>query len=232
MDINFLKKLNRRLRMLGEIQFIEFLSKLQTIWSIKPYSMIEYPRLAKGYDLVFDGERLNDIEGAIVECGSWNGGYAAMMNAIAEASGKKRHVWMFDSFEGLPKPMDFDVTISGKKAKTGAATGDIRIAQTAFRGVNPERVHLIKGWFQDTFENTLPKVGKIAYLHLDCDLYEATRFCLEQLYPLLSPGAIVIIDDYSYYLGCKKAVDEFLSKNGIITSLVRTVDHTAYFIKN
>ncbi len=55
---------------------------------------------------------------------------------------------------------------------------------------------------------------------------------MKQLYPLLSPGAVVIIDDCSYYLGCKKAVNEFLTKNGIIASLVQTVDHTAYFIKN
>ncbi len=174
MNVSFLKRLHRRFRMFGEIRFIEFLSKIHTLWSIKPYSMIEYPRLAKGYDLVFDGERLNNIDGAIVECGLWNGGYAAMMNTVSEAAGNKRHVWMFDSFEGLPAPKDLDVTVSGKKAKTGAATGDIRIVRTVFRNVDSGRVHIVKGWFQDTFKNTLPNIGKIAYLHLDCDLYEAT----------------------------------------------------------
>jgi hypothetical protein len=230
-DISIAKKINRRIRMFAEIDFSHVLDKFRTIWILKPYSMIEYPRLASAYDLIFEAEKYNEIEGAIVECGSWNGGYAALMNAASEQCGKKRDIWLFDSFEGLPKPGEVDVTFFGKKGKLSAATGDIRLVEKVFEKVGKDRKHIIAGWFQDTFSKTIPKVGKIAFLHLDCDFYESTKYCLDHLFPLLSKGALVIVDDYSYYLGCKKAVDEFITNEGRNLILVKTVDRSAYFRK-
>lgn len=230
-DISTIKKINRRIRILGEIDFQRVFQKLKIIWNIKPYTMIEYPRLASAYDIILETEKYNEIEGAIVECGSWNGGYAALMNAASEQCGKKRNVWLLDSFEGLPKPGDEDVTFQGRKGKRAAAKGDIHLVEKVFSEVEVGRVHIVAGWFQDTFPKIVPQIGSIAFLHLDCDFYDSTKYCLERLFPCLSSGAVVLIDDYSYYLGCKKAVDEFLEKEGISTSLVMTVDHSAYFRK-
>lgn len=230
-DISILRKINRRFRMLGQMPFLLKYQKLKTIWTIKPYTMIEYPRLASAYDIIFEVEKYNKIEGAIVECGSWNGGYAALMNAVSEQCGRKRNVWLFDSFEGLPRPGEQDVTVLGKKGQMGAAKADVRLVEKIFSNLEKNRLHIVSGWFQDTFPKIIPEMGNIAYLHLDCDFYESTRYCLEQLFPQLSSKAVVIIDDYSYYLGCKKAVDEFLANKGISSSLVMTVDHSAYFRK-
>lgn len=230
-DISSAKKINRRIRMLGEIDFFRAFQKIKTIWSIKPYTMIEYPRLANAYDLVFEAEKYNEINGAIVECGSWNGGYAAMMNIASEQCDKRRDVWLFDSFEGLPKPGTEDVTYEGKKGKLSAAKGDIRLAEKVLSKVEENRKHIVEGWFQETFSTSIPQIDAIAFLHLDCDFYDSTRYCLEQLYPLLSPGALVLVDDYSYYLGCKKAVDEFLEQKKLSSILVKTVERSAYFRK-
>jgi len=230
-DIPITKKINRWVRMLGQIPFAQGFQKLKIIWSAKPYTMIEYPRLASAYDILFEAGRYNKIEGSIVECGCWNGGYAALMNAVSEQCGEKRNVWLFDSFEGLPKPGEQDVTVRGKKGQLGAAKADVRLVKKVFSEVEKDRLHIVEGWFQETFPKVTPQMGCIAYLHLDCDFYESTKYCLEQLFPMLSRGAVVLIDDYSYYLGCKKAVDEFLEKEGISTSLIMTVDHSAYFRK-
>lgn len=230
-DVSIARKINRRVRMLGQLHLLNGFQKLKTILAIKPYTMIEYPRLASAYDLIFEAEKFNEIEGSIVECGCWNGGYAALMNAVSEQCGKKRAVWLFDSFEGLPVPGGEDVTLRGKKGQRGAAKGDIMLVEKIFSKSEKDRVHIVPGWFQNTFPTTIPQMDSIAFLHLDCDFYESTKYCLEQLFPLLSSKAVVLIDDYSYYLGCKKAVDEFLEKEGISTSLVMDVDHSAYFRK-
>lgn len=230
-DVSIIRKINRRVRMLGQMSCQRGFQRFKTIWTIKPYTMIEYPRLASAYDILFEAETYNEIAGAIVECGCWNGGYAALMNAVSEQSGKRRPIWLFDSFEGLPKPGTEDVTYLGKRGQLGAAKGDVRLVERIFSNVEQHRVHIVPGWFQDIFPQTMPQIGAIAYLHLDCDFYDSTKYCLEQLFPLLSSKAVVLIDDYSYYLGCKKAVDEFLEKEGLSTSLVMTVDHSAYFRK-
>ncbi|HWO06980.1 MAG TPA: TylF/MycF/NovP-related O-methyltransferase [Candidatus Paceibacterota bacterium] len=231
MDIPLLKKIHRRVRALREVRWRDAAQKFLRILSVKPYTMVEYPRLASMYDVMLESERFNDVEGAIVEAGSWNGGYALLMGMISDACGKKRHVWLFDSFEGLPAPSAVDRNRRGFLAKKGAAgdASETTVAK-AFCAFDQTRVHVVKGWFEHTFDETLPKVGPIAYIHLDADLYEPTKYCLEQLWPLLSRGGIIFFDDYSYYEGCKKAVDEFLAKH-TIGGLVRSVDETAYVRK-
>jgi O-methyltransferase len=217
--------------MLSFLPLRDSLSKVMAIASAKPYTMVDYPRLEKAYSLIDEAERYDDIPGTIVECGSWNGGYAAIMNAASERNGHRREVWVLDSFEGLPEPDSVDKNRFGKKGKKGVALGDIRLTQKALSHIGGERVHIVKGWFKDTFAESLPQLSPIAFLHLDVDYYESTKYCLEQLYPLLSPRALVLIDDYLWFDGCKKAVDEFLAKENISNTLIKTVQDSAYFRK-
>ena len=69
---------------------------------------------------------------------------------------------------------------------------------------------LIKGWFQDTVPTWEER--PIAVLRLDGDLYESTKICLEYLYPMLSKGGILIIDDWDLS-GCVQAFDEYFEKH-------------------
>jgi hypothetical protein len=71
-----------------------------------------------------------------------------------------------------------------------------------------ERIHLVKGWF----DQTLPGYdGKIAFLHLDCDLYESYKLSLEMLYDKVQPGGVILFDEYGdeRWPGATKAIDEF-----------------------
>src|SRR5206468_5440405 len=72
-----------------------------------------------------------------------------------------------------------------------------------------------KGWFESTVPRASGEIGPIAVLRLDGDWYESTKVCLENLYELISPGGIVILDDYDYWQGCRAAADEFLARRGI-----------------
>jgi len=70
-------------------------------------------------------------------------------------------------------------------------------------------IHYHEGKVEDTIPAALP--GAIALLRLDTDWYESTRHELEHLYPLLSPGGPLIIDDYGHWEGARRAVDQYLA---------------------
>jgi asparagine synthase (glutamine-hydrolysing) len=60
-------------------------------------------------------------------------------------------------------------------------------------------------------QNTLTGVGPVAFAHLDVDWYEPSRVCIERLYPRLSIGGSIVVDDYHDWGGCRQAIDEFLA---------------------
>jgi hypothetical protein len=93
-----------------------------------------------------------------------------------------------------------------------------------------DKVHLVKGWFKDTIPLHKDDIGNIALLHLDCDWYESVKFCLATLYDRVVKNGIVIIDDYGYWKGCKKAFDEFIIKRNLSIELHK-VDIAVYFQK-
>jgi len=165
------------------------------------------------------------------------------------ASSQKKHHFACDSFDGLPYgvPQDFSknnncsVTTRGTSGAQGCGhargnnlkeasvlkdfRGQYRFPLRVFRDavksskVSQYRLRIIEGWFN----NTLPPVGlrAIAFLRLDGDLYESTRDAISALYPLVSVGGAVYVDDYGAYGGCRLAVDEYRERNKISTPLVK-----------
>lgn len=73
-----------------------------------------------------------------------------------------------------------------------------------------EKIHYVKGMVEDIVPKTMPK--KISLLRLDTDFYESTKHELENFYPLLQPGGVLIIDDYGHFKGAKKAVDDYFDQ--------------------
>lgn len=152
------------------------------------------------------------VRGDVVECGSWRGG---MVAGIAELLGNNRTYFLYDSFEGLPPAKDIDGAnaIAWQKDTTGIyyfdnCTADIKDAEKAMKLARVP-FQCVKGWFQDT----VPKnsVGQIALLRLDGDWYDSTMVCLKYFYPKVATGGIIIIDDYSAWDGCSRAVHDYLS---------------------
>lgn len=188
---------------------------------LKPYTMLSYPRLANLYEVASVLER-EGIEGSLVQCGVWNGGSAGLIATVSP----NRELWLFDSWEGMPEPSAFDVSSIGRQGTKGEALGsEHRVEQVLFRKLrlNREKVHMVKGWFQDTIPVHKARIGKIALLHIDADWYESVRLCLERLYNNVVPGGFVVIDDYGYWQGCDKAVHEFLEKRKLTVDLKKIV---------
>jgi O-methyltransferase len=188
--------------------------KVLTLARVRRFTMVSYPRLSALYDLASSLARAG-VAGLVAECGVWNGGSAA---AIAEAfrrGGQPREVWLFDSWEGLPEPEEVDVSTAGTRREKGWNLGSERAVEEIFfarLGFDRKQVHLVKGWFEDT----LPAFGatspSIALLHIDGDWYRSVRLSLDQLYDLVVPSGVVVVDDYGYWEGSRKAVDEFLAE--------------------
>lgn len=211
--------------------------KLQAIQLVQPYTMVGYERLINAYDVVQRAEA-KGIEGAIVECGVFKGGSAAVMTMAASP---QRRVWLFDSFEGLPEPTAEDgekaVEYSGHRTSgalepIGQCVGPLDVVKELFfekLKVDESRVKIRQGWFQDTLPVARHEIGAIAALRLDGDWYDSTKVCLENLYDLVVPGGFVIIDDYGYWEGCKRAVDEFLAARGLSVTLVPVDDSGVWF---
>lgn len=196
--------------------------------SVLPYTMVGLPRLRVLQRLacVIDEEK---TPGDVVECGVFNGGSGALLARQAATSPLDRHVWLLDSFQGMPTPDAKDGPWA--QAWTGQCRGQIdRVREVLAKVHVPEdRVSLVAGWFEDTIP-TLPD-RPIALLHVDADWYESILLVFEQLYDRVSDGGFVVVDDYGYWDGCRLATDEFLARRGLAPNLVDVDGIAAYFQK-
>lgn len=196
----------------------------------KRHTMIPEDVFATNLDLA--GKFLQ-VEGDIVECGVWRGG---MIAALAEIAGPSKTVHLFDSFEGLPKAEEIDgeAALAWQSNTTSSeyydnCAAELSFAVEAMKLAGHDNYKIYKGWFK----NTLPDYdgGSISILRLDGDWYESVKDCLEALFPKVSSGGLVIIDDYYAWDGCARAVHDYLSVSKSASRLHQWGDQVAYIIK-
>ncbi len=167
------------------------------------------------------------IPGDVVECGVASGGASVLMGIRLQQLGCDKRLFLFDTFEGLPAPTEGDPDYEEAVRHTGTCIGSEEDVRNLLKEHDlEERSVLVKGLFQDTLPG--PMLDRIAVLHLDGDWYESIKVCLERLYPLLSPGAFVQIDDYFHWAGSRKAVDEFFSGSRSRPKFERVGDAIAF----
>jgi len=158
------------------------------------------------------------VPGDFVECGVFAGSNAAAMaRAIQDIRRERsapvdgRRVHLFDSFAGVPSGGPHDEGWTHPKGVS--ACSRLHVEQYMKNWNIPAELLV---YHEGDFHETVPffagqqeaRSGKIAVLRLDGDLYESTRVCIEHLYPLVSVGGWVIVDDWNLP-GCRKAVDEY-----------------------
>jgi O-methyltransferase len=185
----------------------------------------------------------NQIQGDIVECGVWKGGSMMVVAWTLRDSGiVTRNLHLFDTFEGMPAPTQNDVSFDGKSAadlmsespKESSLVWALGPLEEVRRnllstGYPIDRISFIK----ERVEESIPKhaPAQIALLRLDTDWYESTHHELLHLYPRLSLGGVLIIDDYGHWAGAKKAVDEYFAEHGL-HPLFHRIDYTGrIFVK-
>jgi O-methyltransferase len=197
----------------------------QIVRAVRPFTMTDPDKVFALIQAVRYVAR-HRIPGDVVECGVWRGGsMQAAARTLIGAGDTERHLHLFDTYEGMPPPSEHDVRRADHRTAAellaGAAPDSNVRAAASLEDVRAgfaevpypaERVHFVKGKVEDTIPGAAP--DRIAILRLDTDWYESTRHELEHLYPRLSPGGVLLLDDYGYWEGARRAVDEFLEATG------------------
>jgi hypothetical protein len=193
---------------------------------------------AVGMDWPLDGltmvglARLNDLQrcvesvvadgvpGNLIETGVWRGGASILMRATLNSLGDEREVWLADSFSGFAEVDKPDLSENADDQWMDYIAVSADTVRENLRRLGCERgVRFVEGYFADT----LPALGSRpwALIRLDADSYDATKLALETLYPDLSEGGYVVVDDYGAIDGCRDAVEEFRAANGLREPLER-----------
>ena len=167
------------------------------------------------------------ISGAMAECGVCKGGCVMAMAYTLMELGQVRDLYLFDTFSGMTKPEEVDGVQSNQLWDTEenwcyASFAEVQ-ANLATTGYPPEKLHYIVGPVEKTLPEFAPE--NLALVRLDTDWYSSTKHELVHLYPRLSLGGVLIIDDYNAWEGCKKAVDEYFDGLGVVVDKVPDAGH-------
>jgi len=186
-------------------------------WPARAHTMVGLKRLDNVQRCVEEVLR-DGVPGDLIETGVWRGGTAIFMRAILAAHGDRvRRVWAADSFQGLPPPdPERYPSDAGDTFHTYPQLAiSLEQVKENFRryGLLDERVEFLVGWFKDTLPGS--RTGPLAVARLDGDMYESTMDALVSLYPRLSPGGWLIVDDYGAVPACRQAVDDYRAGKGI-----------------
>lgn len=185
-------------------------------------------------------EQVLQIPGNLAECGVHQGKslIATALYLRDRTSGKK--LFGFDSFEGFNESIGIDLAMTSDKSlashvdmrvggfsDTCLATLEDRIL--AFR--LESRIKLFPGYFSSTLQSV--EAERFCFVSIDCDIYSSYRECLEFFAPRMSPGGIILLDEYHdrAWPGCNKAVDEFLSGTTFPLQEIERDNHVKYYIQ-
>jgi hypothetical protein len=192
-----------------------------------PFTMTSVERLYSVYKSI-EYTLKNQIPGDYVECGVWKGGSSMMIAlSLIKNNCTDKKIYLYDTYEGMTEPTEKDIKYTNRSAvqkfkqsinKEGGSDwcrSEIEEVKKNIysTGYPKENIFFVKGKVEDTIPEIIPE--NIALLRLDTDWYESTFHELTYLYPSLSPKGVLIIDDYGYWLGCRKAVDEYFTENKI-----------------
>lgn len=166
---------------------------------------------------------LAQIDGDFVECGVWRGGNSIAAKLTFENYGSDKKVWLFDTFTGMTPPTEADTTrFSDQTAEERfqeaqrasyndwcfASLADVR-ANFEAAGADLSGVRFVVGDVTHTMADKQNLPQAISVLRLDTDFYVSTKTELEVLYPRLSVGGSLLIDDFGHWDGARRAVEEY-----------------------
>jgi asparagine synthase (glutamine-hydrolysing) len=177
----------------------------------------------------------NQTQGDIIEAGIALGGSAILLARLMPPTAEFHG---YDVFGMIPPPSPRDDPKSHPRYQIIAQGASPGLGGHRYYGYEPNlyqkvldhfqafglppnspRLHLHPGYFEDTL--TFRPDQHIALAHIDCDWYDSVKTCLERIYPALSPGGYLVLDDYYDYGGCRQATDEFLAKHSDLQIILR-----------
>ena len=187
------------------------------------------------YTLTRIVDSIPSLPGTILECGTHHGATLLGMAHLLRCRGARTRIYGLDSFEGFPEPTREDAADDGTfhpwihKGGLGEASFDELMARLKRMGLS-NQVTVIKGFFHETLPQLRGERFSIA--HLDGDLYESYRTCLEFVYPRMLAGGYIVLDDYRspVYVGAQRAVEEFFADRPDVVQYFPDAPGRRYFV--
>lgn len=202
----------------------------EVLAEIRPYTKSGPERIEAMASAI---EATRDIPGDIVECGVWRGGNIILARKVAP----DRVCWLYDTFSGMTKPEDVDVTLGGRiamhsytaKVKGGRQWNGVSVDEVKKNfeqtgTLDESKLRFVVGPVEQTLLKPENLPEKISVLRLDTDFYSSTKIELEVLYPLLAVGGVLIVDDYGHWRGAKLAVKNYFGNS---RPAMKHIDYTA-----
>jgi hypothetical protein len=210
---------------------------IEIIDAVRPYTMTTAQRIRALLEATRYVARYQ-IKGDMVECGVWRGGSMMAVALMLDRLGDEgRTLYLYDTFAGMTGPSQEDTDYKGLSASERLRRGSPAYEETLCLasleevqtnlgsvGYRGGEVRYLVGPVEETIPATVP--DQIALLRLDTDWYESTKHELVHLFPLIVNGGVLILDDYGYWEGVKKAVDEYVEATGT-PLLLNRIDHGA-----
>jgi len=194
--------------------------KKEIVYNCSPFTVTQLPAMLDLVDTVED-IIVNDIPGDFVECGVYMGGSCMIMAGVLNHYNVNRTIWLFDTFDGVPTPYENDTTPEGESLKDWFDSNKLdnnnqsnwcyssydtvkeNFAECNYKGESK----FIIGKVEDTIPSIMP--DSISLLRIDVDLANSTRHVMDEMYPLLSSGGHLILDDYGYFPAVKETIDDY-----------------------
>jgi len=186
----------------------------------------------------------NKIPGDIVECGVWRGGTMLLIAmTLVHLGDTSRKLYLYDTFAGMPAPEEIDkFRFTGEPALLawerhqergirwgyGGSVDDVRRLMQ-FSLYPEDNLVFVEGMVEETLPGNMPET--VSLLRLDTDLHRSTYHELSHLYPILSPGGILIIDDYGEFEGAHEATDRYVAENELVWFLGRINESARLVVK-
>ena len=176
--------------------------------------------------------RVKNLKGDIVECGVCRGASLSRFMNFNKIFKTKKKFFAFDAFgkfpdSGTKKDKAFSVRHNDKSGY-GIKKKDLdNLLKKNFNNYS-----LIEGDILKTLNLFLIKKRKISLLHLDLDVYKATKYVLENLYPFIVKNGVILIDDYKHISNTTEAVNQFIKNKKLKISRFDFPCRPSYIIKN
>jgi len=154
---------------------------------------------------------IDDVAGDILEVGVYQGGTLKFIAQVCAGLEARRAIFGLDTFRGHA-----GITQEDGPSHFEGMFKDHGLEEISDYLKDEQDVTLVAGDVRETLDGVLARIDRIAFVHLDLDLYEPTAFSLPRLAGKVVPGGIILLDDYGFITcpGAKKATDEFLKAGG------------------
>ena len=177
---------------------------------------------------------IQDVQGAIVECGVFQGRTLRRWAHFREISQESRQIIGFDTFDKFPEA---DTEDAEARLRFVERMGDKSLSVEEIKELlRKDGCDYGLTLLQGDICQTVPEFTKrnyltIALLNLDVDLYKPTKVALEYLYPLLSEGGLLLCDDYGIFPGATRAIEEYCQKHHLALNTLKPLFRMYYLKK-